>query len=47
MNKKINRIKSVVLSGMIAVGSAVGSFAAMPMSASAAGAGDDYAKLLQ
>ena len=48
MNKKMNKIKSAVLSGMIAVGSVAGSFAAVAPSLNASAAStDNYAKLLQ
>lgn len=48
MNKKMNKFKSAVLSGMIAVGSVAGSFAAVAPSLSASAAStDNYAKLLQ
>ncbi|MDE7099409.1 MAG: glycoside hydrolase family 9 protein [Ruminococcus sp.] len=48
MSKKLNKIKSAVLGGMMAAVSVAGSFSAVvpSMSASAAGS-DDYAKLLQ
>ena len=49
MHKNINKVKSAILSGMIAASSLAGSFMAFSpsLSANAAGAGDDYAKLLQ
>ena len=48
MNKKMNKVKSAVLSGMIAVGSVAGSFAAVAPSLNASAAStDNYAKLLQ
>ena len=47
--QKLNKFKSVILSGMIAAASVAGSFAsvAAPSLSTAAAGSDDYAKLLQ
>ncbi|MBP3759873.1 MAG: glycoside hydrolase family 9 protein [Ruminococcus sp.] len=48
MNKRMNKVKSAILSGMIAVGSVAGSFAAVAPSLNASAvSNDNYAKLLQ
>ncbi|MDE7105175.1 MAG: glycoside hydrolase family 9 protein [Ruminococcus sp.] len=47
MRKKFNKVKSAILSGMIAATSIAGSFAMTAPALSSSAASDDYAKLLQ